>query len=276
MRPQRRARSNLLILLTLAAIYSPTQARADAATPQRYAVEIRADCETKRYQVVPGHTVGEILRAVGVSLGPTDRVKPSARTLVFDKLSITVLRVRVRDAHEVGRVPYQVMVVEDRDLREGLVRMTAGAWSDGVSDQRVRYYERDDGVVERVVLETYGETVMRPKVITIGTKGASPSRGSVLPGRELEVEATAYSPDVRDGDSDFDTTSIGLPAGRGIVAVDPNVIPYGTKLFIEGYGWAVAGDTGGAIRGRRIDLCYDARSEALAFGTRTVKVRLYD
>jgi 3D (Asp-Asp-Asp) domain-containing protein len=56
------------------------------------------------------------------------------------------------------------------------------------------------------------------------------------------------------------------------VAVDPRVIPMGTRLFIPGYGVAIAGDTGGAIRGNRIDLGFNSLSDALRFGRRAVTV----
>lgn len=65
---------------------------------------------------------------------------------------------------------------------------------------------------------------------------------------------------------------IGLPLGRGVVAVDPNVIPMGTKLYVEGYGEAIAADQGGAIQGNRIDLFFDSKFEANNWGMRTVKV----
>lgn len=65
---------------------------------------------------------------------------------------------------------------------------------------------------------------------------------------------------------------IGLPLARGIVAVDPNVIPMGTKLYIEGYGEAIAADQGGAIKGNRIDLFFDSKAEAYNWGMKTVKV----
>ena len=67
-------------------------------------------------------------------------------------------------------------------------------------------------------------------------------------------------------------TAIGRRAGHGIVAVDPRFIPIGTKLYISGYGWAIAGDTGGSIRGSRIDLGFDSDAEAMAFGRREVTV----
>ncbi|NLX02917.1 MAG: hypothetical protein GXY40_10380 [Syntrophomonadaceae bacterium] len=65
---------------------------------------------------------------------------------------------------------------------------------------------------------------------------------------------------------------IGIPLSRGVVAVDPNVIPMGTKLYVEGYGEAIAADQGGAIQGNRIDLFFDSKFEANNWGMRTVKV----
>ena len=69
---------------------------------------------------------------------------------------------------------------------------------------------------------------------------------------------------------------IPVPAVRGVVAVDPDVIPLGTRLFIPGYGEAVAADTGGAIVGNRIDLVMDSYGEAMDFGRRDVTVYVLD
>ncbi len=67
---------------------------------------------------------------------------------------------------------------------------------------------------------------------------------------------------------------IGLPLARGIVAVDPKVIPMGTKLYVEGYGEAIAADQGNAIKGNRIDLYFDTHQQALNYGKKTVKVTI--
>ncbi len=87
----------------------------------------------------------------------------------------------------------------------------------------------------------------------------------------LSMVATAYSA-ACSGCSGM--TAIGRPAGHGIVAVDPRVIPLGTHMFIPGYGHAVAGDTGGAIRGNRIDLGFNSSAEANQFGRRPISVYL--
>jgi 3D (Asp-Asp-Asp) domain-containing protein len=68
------------------------------------------------------------------------------------------------------------------------------------------------------------------------------------------------------------TTSIGLRAGYGVVAVDPELIPLRSVLYIEGYGRAIAGDVGSAIKGRRIDLGFEKAREAYRFGRRVVRV----
>ena len=67
-------------------------------------------------------------------------------------------------------------------------------------------------------------------------------------------------------------TASGLPTGPGVVAVDPTVIPLGTRLFIPGYGPGIAADTGTAIKGLRIDLWFPTLQQAMSWGRRTVTI----
>ena len=85
----------------------------------------------------------------------------------------------------------------------------------------------------------------------------------------LTIEASAYLPGDGDGRG---ITANGMVARRGVVAVDPDVIPLGTRLYISGYGVAIAADTGGAIVGNRIDLLMEDYGEAMNFGRRSVEV----
>ena len=85
----------------------------------------------------------------------------------------------------------------------------------------------------------------------------------------MDMEATAYLP--TDGDG-YGITATGIPATYGVAAVDPAVIPLGSRLYIPGYGEAIAADTGGAIYGNRIDLCMESYSECMNFGRRYVTV----
>ena len=85
----------------------------------------------------------------------------------------------------------------------------------------------------------------------------------------MAMEATAYLPTDGNGAG---ITAMGIPATYGVAAVDPSVIPLGSRLYIPGYGEAVAADTGGAIYGYKIDLCMESYQEAMNFGRRTITV----
>lgn len=85
--------------------------------------------------------------------------------------------------------------------------------------------------------------------------------------RSIAMSASAYSAYETSG-----YTARGSYLRKGLVAVDPSVIPLGTRLYIPGYGHAIADDTGGAIRGNRIDLAFDSYEEAIQFGRRDVTV----
>lgn len=95
------------------------------------------------------------------------------------------------------------------------------------------------------------------------------SRGMVRYSDAMVMEATAYLP--TDGSSEG-LTATGMAAQYGVAAVDPDVIPLGTRLFIPGYGEAIAADTGGAIVGNKIDLCMEDYGQAMEFGRRDVTV----
>jgi 3D (Asp-Asp-Asp) domain-containing protein len=90
---------------------------------------------------------------------------------------------------------------------------------------------------------------------------------------EWDMVATAYFSG-GGGLSGNGITAIGLRAKKGIVAVDPKVIPLGTKLYIPGYGEALAADTGGWVKGNRIDLVFDSLEDCYRYGRRKIKVYL--
>lgn len=102
---------------------------------------------------------------------------------------------------------------------------------------------------------------------TTKTKAPSTSKPKIT------MEATAYTANCT-GCSGITRTGINLKTNpnQKVIAVDPNIIPLGTKVYVEGYGTAIAGDTGGDIKGNRIDLFIPNRQDALNFGRRQVTV----
>lgn len=143
-----------------------------------------------------------------------------------------------------------------------------------------RVYYRNGKEVRRVRLEEHVLEPPQPRVYEIGVHGHIASRGAVGRGssfrttRILTMHASAYTPHRSGGGTGTGYTATGLPAGYGLVAVDPRVIPLGTVLYIEGYGMAIAADTGRAIKGNKIDLCFATRRQALQFGRRKVRVHI--
>jgi len=104
------------------------------------------------------------------------------------------------------------------------------------------------------------------QLATVATTPVSDTTGIAPGAHTLTVTATGYSINGR--------TATGAPTGWGVVAVDPSVIPLGTRLSIPGYGSGVAADTGGAIQGATIDLWFPTVAQANAWGRRTVTISL--
>lgn len=131
-----------------------------------------------------------------------------------------------------------------------------------------------------VAFFVYFSVFMVPKYIM--NPGGGLSGAGVIGGTTtgiLRVEATGYtagyeSTGKKPGDPYYGITSVGAKAQRGVIAVDPRVIPYGTQMYVPGYGYGVALDCGGAIKGNRIDLFYDTVPEANNWGRRWVTIQL--
>jgi 3D (Asp-Asp-Asp) domain-containing protein len=97
--------------------------------------------------------------------------------------------------------------------------------------------------------------------------GVLPANGAEAPSYKLRVDAVAYHLPGR--------TASGLPVGKGVVAVDPKVIPLGTRMWVPGYGMGIAADVGTAIKGRLIDVWMPSAAEARRWGRRTVAITIY-
>lgn len=94
--------------------------------------------------------------------------------------------------------------------------------------------------------------------------------------KTLTVNASAYTANCK-GCSGITATGLNLKKNPKVkaISVDPKVIPLGTKVHVEGYGEAIAADTGGAIKGKKIDVFYSSKTKALNWGRKTVKVKVY-
>lgn len=170
-------------------------------------------------------------------------------------------------------VEYEVKYVFNRDLGRGRIRKV----QNGVDGKAEKLYEviyLADEVVERKLVNEKVVVEPVPAVFHMGPSGFQPSRSSFTRARVLDMESTAYTPSAGRANPTF-RTATGRRAQYGVVAVDPTVIPLNTLVFVEGYGFAIAADTGGAIKGNKIDVCVPTREEAMRWGRRTVRVHIF-
>ncbi|MBT2253919.1 LysM peptidoglycan-binding domain-containing protein [Priestia megaterium] len=116
-----------------------------------------------------------------------------------------------------------------------------------------------------------------PSTPSTSAPAPAPAQESKSVSKEITVEATAYTAYCA-GCSGITATGIDLRSNpnRKVIAVDPRVIPLGSRVYVEGYGEAIAGDTGGAIKGTRVDLFMASQSSALNWGRKTVKLQILD
>lgn len=104
-------------------------------------------------------------------------------------------------------------------------------------------------------------------VLVLGVEGSAFGQPQAPQAYRLKVDAVAYSLP--------GSTALGVPVQRGVVAVDPKLIPLGTRLHVPGYGRGLAADVGYAIRGRIIDLWFPTTAKARQWGRRTVTITVY-
>jgi 3D (Asp-Asp-Asp) domain-containing protein len=166
------------------------------------------------------------------------------------------------------RISSSVRYVFSRLVRRGQIQKIQ-VGQDGKKEERWEITYQDGKPVGKKLVSSE-VTPAKPTLFGISREGFAVSRGSFSRSRVLNLVATGYHAMV----TGTGRTRLGYRAGFGHVAVDPRVIPLRSLLYVEGYGFAIASDTGGAIKGRRIDLCFADRSVANRFGHRRVRVHV--
>ena len=221
--------------------------------------------------------VGALLEEQGIVLGTHDRVQPSLAARVPANGVVRIVRVLTWQRNERRTVAEKTIHRLDFSMQPGSSRVV----SKGRTGERtvvVQFTQRDNGPVRHTVVASRVVRNPKPRIVAEGVGEYAAfarfaRRGiehtAYIAASAMDMVATAYTAGCA-GCSGI--TAIGRPAGHGIVAVDPRVIPLGTRLYIPGYGFALAGDTGGAIRGNRIDLGFNSLRDAIEFGRREVTV----
>lgn len=239
-------------------------------------VTLRVDGNTHELVLTHGATVRDALVQGEIRMGSMDRVVPVRETPLEEGMEIRVIRVTQEEIVERETIPYRTLRWAEPHLARGEVRLVREG-REGILETRVLLTYEDGELVHRQVLSTEVVQEAVAEIIGEGTREATPvletATGTYRYVDVIDMEATAYYPGPESTDQWADGyTYTGVRAGKGVVAVDPSVIPLGTRLYIPGYGEAIAADIGGAIKGYRIDLGFETYEEAIQYGRQQVKV----
>ncbi|WP_062051212.1 G5 and 3D domain-containing protein [Bacillus sp. JCM 19034] len=263
-----------------------------------FLVELISDGEQQEIWTT-STTVADFLEREELELNELDRVEPDLEERLEEETSIQVVRVeKVTDVVE-ETIDFATVTRKDDDLLAGKEEVVQS----GEKGKIEKHYEviLEDG--EEVSRELVKEETVKEssdRIVAVGTKEPAPttSRGhdpvqtsnnssnssssnesssSASGGTTMTVQSTAYTANCS-GCSGVTATGINLNENRNmkVIAVDPNVIPLGSKVHVEGYGTAIAGDTGGAIVGNKIDVHMPTTADAKNWGNRTVEITILD
>ncbi|MCC8160274.1 MAG: G5 domain-containing protein [Oscillospiraceae bacterium] len=239
--------------------------------------------------------VTDALVEAGYIPGEYDQISMNGNTLA-DGDVIELVSVSYEDETVAEKIERGIDYVDDSTLPKGKEKVIDEG-QDGVKEISYKVTYRDGAETERetvsedITVEVKNKVIARGTAVptpqptkataqsAAGTKSTVSDSSGTVNGykykKKITMTATAYSP-VASENGGYALTASGTMPGYGVAAVDPNVIPLGSKIYVTSadgswsYGVASAEDTGGAIKGNRIDLCYD--SGASAFGRRSCVV----
>lgn len=223
-------------------------------------VDVTVDNKTQTLLTYSG-TISDVFEKNGIFVDTDDLLHGAELDEeIKENISVSVQRVTETYAYDYGTVDYETKYVADSSMYAGEERVvTKGVAGEVAYKFKVTLV---DGVeTERVFVSEEITKAPVNQVIAYGTKATmETSRGKITYTKVMSVTATAYTNDAKWGDA----TASGMRTRWGIIAVDPRVIPLGTKVYVKStkpgyadYGFAIAADTGGSIKGSIIDLWMD-------------------
>lgn len=230
-------------------------------------------------------TIEEALQNSSVGLGLNDRIEgANPDDKVCKDIKIKVVRIRREMVSKNEIMPYEIERKVNNSMDQGVEEVVSKG-KNGVCEKAYLVVYEDNKEVERRLITDNIVTTPEKEIVEYGTITTyTASRGDIIRYKKMiDMSATAYTASFRDTNKhpdhpQFGITYTGVRVKKGIVAVDPKVIPLGTRLYVEGlegtpdYGYAVAADIGSAIKGKKIDLYMDGQDVVDRFGRKKVRV----
>ncbi|WAM34270.1 ubiquitin-like domain-containing protein [Caldicellulosiruptor morganii] len=240
-----------------------------------FEVKILAD-GSEKVIYIPAGTVEDAIKKAGITLGKADKVNLPLSQILDKPTVIKITRVSEKVIVEKQSIPFSTITKTNYSMDYGKQKVVQQG-QNGVLEKTYRVVVEDGKEIERKLIAQKIVKSPKPRIVEVGAvKWFKTSRGEIVRYKKVyTMIATAYTLSPSDtgkkpGHPDYGRTATGHRVRRGVVAVDPRVIPLGTRLYVEGYGFATALDTGSAIKGNRIDVFVE--KDAYKFGVRRVKV----
>ena len=253
-------------------------------------ITIKSDSGEYVANITKADTTDALVEA-GYIPGEFDEVTTNGNSLA-ESDTIEVVSVSTTQEKTESEIDYTTEYIEDSDLLKGETRVVSEGQT-GVKSTTNKVTYKNGNEISREAISEDIITPAKNRVIAKGTKEATPSAvssssskasdtGKTINGmkysKKITMTATAYSTSPSENGG-YTVSAMGNPLGFGIVAIDPSIVPLGSKVYVTStdgswtYGVASAEDTGGAIKGNRIDLCYSGSvSEVNKFGRRSCVV----
>ncbi|GAA0138009.1 hypothetical protein YSY43_48500 [Paenibacillus sp. YSY-4.3] len=248
-------------------------------------VQVNVDGKTKSLLTTQSSVQG-IINELGITVNPDDKITPDLSSKVTSDLQIKVVRVSKQTVQTKETVPFAIVKTSDPNLEKGQTKVLQQG-SEGVVVHHVEKVYEDGNFVTKRWLSKEVQTKAQDKVIAVGTKpkpeavlaanitrtadqvdisGTATKGGVSFKYKKVlkDVTLTAYSAE-EDGIGTKTASGTRVTEGRTI-AVDKSVVPMGWWVYIEGIGFRKAEDTGGAIKGNKMDVYFDSLQSAKNFG----------
>ncbi|EAC9069539.1 DUF348 domain-containing protein [Listeria monocytogenes] len=249
------------------------------------AIQLSLQNGTKKDTVWTTKTkVSDLLAEKNIKLDQDDRVSPAKDSNLKEKMTVEVTYVNSKAEKKNEQVKFETVYKEDDSLNKGVEKVVQeGKNGEKVVEYKVTFEngkeKKRDVIKENVTSNKTDKVVVRgtkEKVVATQVSNSSSSASSSSSsapssgGKTYRMESTAYS------GGGITAYGINLSANPGlkVIAVDPRVIPLGSKVWVEGYGEAIAGDTGGVIKGNIVDVYFPNESQCYSWGRRTVTVKV--
>ncbi|ENH0250724.1 resuscitation-promoting factor [Listeria monocytogenes] len=230
--------------------------------------------------------VSDLLAEKNIKLDQDDRVSPAKDSNLKEKMTVEVTYVNSKAEKKNEQVKFETVYKEDDSLNKGVEKVVQeGKNGEKVVEYKVTFEngkeKKRDVIKENVTSKKTDKVVVRgtkekvvatpvSNVSTPSTTSSSSSSSTPSGGKTYRMESTAYS----GGGTTAYGINLSANPGLKVIAVDPRIIPLGSKVWVEGYGEAIAGDTGGAIKGNIVDVYFPNESQCYSWGRRMVTVKV--